>query len=185
MRPLFIVSAARYSGAGAVAEHCCRALREVSVDAELLFNSGDNLEERLKSERWAHAALSKERSPVDFIRALRTIRHFAANASVVITHLQHDHTMTVLSRVGKVTPLIRSFRNPSHFRSDAWHRWLARPISGALLAHSRMKGSLKTLHGHFPHEALPVPLEDRFNTDSDGSLWREKLGIPAKAPVLG
>jgi len=185
MQPLFIVSATRYSGAGAVAEHCCRALHEVSVDAQLLYAAGDNLEERLQDSPWAHAALAKERSPVDLVRTVRTIRRFAANASIVITHLQHDHTMTVLAGVAKNTPVVRSFRNPSHFRSDAWHRWLARPIAGALLAHSQMRASLDHHRERLPHLVFPVPLEDRFNTNADGSIWREQLAIRADSPVIG
>ncbi len=185
MRPLFVVSTTRYTGAGAVAEHCCRALQEVGVDATLLFVAGDNFETRLQDAPWAHAALSKERSAADLLKTMKTIRRFADDATLVVTHLQHDHTMAVLARVASRTPIFRSIRNPSHLRVDPWHRWLARPIVGALLANSGMKGALERHRSGVPHRALPVPLEARFEPSTRGDILREQLDIPVDAPVLG
>ncbi len=35
-----------------------------------------------------------------------------------------------------------------------------------------------------PTAVLPVPLDDRFHP-TDGSRWRERLGVPSGAPVVG
>lgn len=185
MRPLFIVSSTRYTGAGAVAEHCCRAVRKIGVDASLLYTAGDNFEQRLAGESWAHAGLVKERSLADLRHTLRTIRRSALDADLIVTHLQHDHTMTVLSRAAALAPIIRSFRNPSCFRRDPWHRWLGRPIAGALLAHSGMTPYLARHCGDIPSSAFPVPLEDRFEIGPDPECWRRNLEIPYDVPVLG
>jgi glycosyltransferase involved in cell wall biosynthesis len=37
---------------------------------------------------------------------------------------------------------------------------------------------------HVPAIALPVPVDDRFRPE-DGSAWRDRLGIPPRAPVVG
>ena len=48
-----VVFANKYTGAAAVAEHSCRALRTAGSEARLLYVAGRNLETRLAAAPWA------------------------------------------------------------------------------------------------------------------------------------
>lgn len=185
MRVALVVFANKYTGAAAVAEHFCRALHTAEVDARLLYVAGRNLERRLRSDPWAEAGLLKERTPVRILRNLRTLRRVAEQVDLTICHLPHDHTLCVAAGVHLRSLLVRSFRRPRHLRRDPWHRAMARPLSGALVAFDGMSQRLVECHGALPWTALPVPVEDRFRPDSDGTAWRDQLAIPDGAPVLG
>ncbi|MFV2073421.1 MAG: glycosyltransferase family 4 protein [Thermoanaerobaculales bacterium] len=184
MRVGSVVFANRYTGAGAVAEHFCRALRAVRVDAHLLFVGGDNLEHRLEGHDWASPALVKERNPRRIADNLRAIRTLADDSDIVVCHLPHDHLLCVAAGVHRQTPLVRAFRSPKHLRRDSYHRFLARRLSGVLPAFSSLARDLRRAYGALPTLALPVPLEDRFVPVSAAD-WRRRLEIPAAAPVLG
>ena len=49
MRVACVVSATKYTGAAAVAEHVVRSLRAAGVSLSLLFGAGRNLELRLRT----------------------------------------------------------------------------------------------------------------------------------------
>lgn len=185
MRVLLVVSGNKYTGAAAAAEHACRALRTADVEARLLYVAGNNLQQRLDGVAWAIPGLHKERSPAHLARNLSALRSEAAQADAVVAHLPHDHFLCVAARVASRTPLMRSYRNPKHLRQDLFQRLLARPLSGALLAHSGLSNALVSLRPGLPHLELPVPLEDRFRPGGDGTRWRRRLAIPENAPVLG
>ncbi len=185
MRAALVVMARKYSGAGAVAEHCARALHRVGVEARLLFPRGRNLENRLAGVGWADADLVKERHPGDLARNFAAVRRFTDAADVVVCHLPHDHLLCVAAGVHRRKPLVRAFRNSSHLHRDPWHRALSHRLSGTLLAHSGMARRLERCVPGVPHAAIPVPLEDRFQPGGDGATWRRGLGIPVGAPVLG
>jgi len=180
-----VVAANKYTGAAAVAEHCCRALRAAGVDAGLLFTAGRNLERRLQNEPWARAGLVKERTPAALARNVEAVRDLAAECDTVICHLPHDHVLAVAARVHHRAALIRSFRNPRHLRSDPLHRALTRRLDGCLLANAAMVDRLDTLCGAIPNLALPVPVEERFAPAAANGVWRRRLRIPEHAPVLG
>jgi len=185
MHAALVVTARKYSGAGAVAEHCARALHRVGVEARLLFPRGRNLENRLAGVGWADADLVKERHPGDLARNVAAVRRFTQTADVVICHLPHDHLLCVWAGVHRRKPLVRAVRNPSNLHRGPWHRALSRRLSGALLAHSEMAPRLERCAPGLPYAAITVPLEDRFRPGGDGAAWRRGLGIPADAPVLG
>ena len=184
MRVGLVVFANKWTGAGAVAEANCRALRAVGVDAQLLFVGGRNLERRLEDEGWALPGLVKERTPWHAKHNLRAIRELAAQSEVVVCHLPHDHLLCVAAGIHRHLPLVRAFRHPRHLRRDPYHQFLDNRLSAALLAYSGLEGNLRRAHPALPALAPPVPLEDRF-TRTDGSGWRIRLEIPTGAPVLG
>jgi glycosyltransferase involved in cell wall biosynthesis len=184
VRVILIVSSYRYTGAAAVAEHTCRALREAGIDARLLFLAGDNLEQRLRDQSWAVAQLRKERSPALVAANLSAVRSAAAGADAVISHLPHDHLLCVVAGIHRRTCLVRSYRSPRHLRADPYHRLLVRRATAATLAHSELEPRLDRLAPRLPRIALPVALEDRFRPVAPGE-WRERLAIPTQAPVLG
>ena len=184
MRVGSVVFASRFTGAGAVAEHFCRALQAVAVDADLLFVGGDNLEHRLGGLDWASPDLAKERTPGHVADNLRAIRTLAADVDIVLCHLPHDHLLCVAAGTHRRAPLVRAFRSPKHLRRDPYHRFLARRLSGVLSAFSRLEHNLQRAYGALPTLALPVPLDDRFAPVGAGE-WRHRLEIPADAPVLG
>jgi glycosyltransferase involved in cell wall biosynthesis len=183
---LLVVSAKRYTGAAAIAEHMTRAVRAAGESAELLFLGGDNLERRLQHAAWAHPRLIKERTPWRAWRNLRTIQELARRADVVICHLPHDHLLCRVAGLDRRIVLTRSFRNPRHLRSDPYHRWVASRTSGAVLAYSAQRALLDRLGlGNLPAITVPVPLDDRFRPGLDGRAWRRELGVPETAPVVG
>jgi glycosyltransferase involved in cell wall biosynthesis len=175
-----VVSSNKWTGAGAVAELSCRALRSAGVAARLLFVGGRNMERRLEDESWASPALAKDRSPSHLRANIHAIKLLADDTNVVICHLPHDHLLCVAAGVHRRSRLVRSFRNPRHIRRDPYHRFLDRRLSAAVLAHTAMGESIR----HVPAIALPVPVDDRFRPE-DGSAWRDRLGIPPRAPVVG
>jgi glycosyltransferase involved in cell wall biosynthesis len=180
MKVGLIVHGAKWTGAAAVAELSCRALRVAGVDARLLFVGGRNLERRLAGRSWALPELVKERSPTQLRANLGSVKELRESSDIVVCHLPHDHLLCVASGVARHLPLVRAYRSPSHIRRDPYHRSLDLRLSGALLAHSEMEKSL----GGLAAVAMPVPLEDRFRP-VDASGVRALLGIPAKAPVIG
>jgi glycosyltransferase involved in cell wall biosynthesis len=185
MRVALVVFANKYTGAAAVAEHCCRALLARRAEARLVFVAGRNLERRLAEHEWAEAGFVKERSPARLWHNIRSLKRVAAQADVVICHLPHDHALCVAAGVQRSSALVRAFRNPGHLRSDPWHRALARRLSGATLAHGAMTPELSRCYGALPQISLPVPIEDRFHAGVDGSAWRHRLSIPDPARVVG
>jgi glycosyltransferase involved in cell wall biosynthesis len=185
MRVALVVFANKYTGAAAVAEHCCRALLARGVDARLVFVAGRNLERRLSAQAWAEAGFVKERSPMRIWQNIRTLKRVSARADAVVCHLPHDNALCVAAGVQRRAALVRAFRNPGHLRNDPWHRAMARRLSGATLAHEAMIPRLHRCHGALPQIALPVPIEDRFRPDVDGASWRQRLSIPDRTPVLG
>jgi len=184
MRVGMVVFANKWSGAGAVAELNCRALHSAGVDARLLFVGGRNLERRLTDMSWAEPTLIKERRPAHFRSNLLTAGALADECEVVISHLPHDHLLCVAAGVHRRVLLVRAFRNPRHIRRDPYHRYLNRRLSAALFTHSALESQLLRTVGQLPETALPVPVEDRFRP-ADGSGWRNRLGIPPDAPVIG
>jgi len=185
MRVALVVAANKYTGAAAVAEHTTRALRLAGAEASLLFLAGRNLAERLADTDWAWAGLVKERTPGQVRANLRAIRAVTESADVVLSYLPHDHLLCVLAGVHRRCPLVRSFRNLGHLRGDPYHQMLNRRLSGALLAHTAMTARLVQLQPGLAAEAHPVPLEDRFGPAHDPGTWRDRLGIPRHASVLG
>lgn len=181
MRIGFVVAADRYTGAAAVAELTCRAVRAAGADAGLLFVGGRNLEHRLEDVDWAHPELVKERSPAGLGHNLRRIRRFARDRDAVICHLPHDHSLSVVAGVHRSSLLVRNFRNSKHLTESPWQRRLQRAATGRLLAHSGMAASASGQ----PSLALPVPVEDRFHRGVRPGPWRGWLGIPDQATVLG
>jgi glycosyltransferase involved in cell wall biosynthesis len=181
-----VVFANKYTGAAAVAELEVRALRTAGIDARLLFTAGRNLETRLANCNWAVPGLVKERTPARILANLRRIRYESEQADVIVCHLPHDHLLCAATGCHRRGVLIRSFRHPRHFRSDPWHRAIGRRCHGVITAHAAMADELPTyLHG-LPTTSFPVPLEERFEVRShDGGDWRQRLGIPAEAPVVG
>ncbi len=185
MRAALVVTARKYTGAGAVAEHNARALHRVGVEARLLFPRGRNLENRLAGVGWAEADLVKERHPGDLAKNLNVVRRFAEGADVVVCHLPHDHLLCLAAGVHRRKPLVRAFRNGSHLHRNSWHRTLLRRLAGALLAHGEMALRLEQCAPGLAHAAIPVALEDRFRPGGDGVGWRRRLGLPLDVPVLG
>jgi len=185
MHVALVVTARKYTGAGAVAEHEARALHRAGVDARLLFPRGRNLENRLAGVGWAEADLVKEHGPGDLVRNLKAVRRFTEDADVVVCHLPHDHLLCVAAGVHRRVPLVRSFRNPSHLQRDPWHRSLARRLAGALLAHGDLVPRLQRCAPRLPHIAIPVAIEDRFRPGGDGDGWRRRLALARDVPVLG
>jgi glycosyltransferase involved in cell wall biosynthesis len=179
----FVVAADRHTGAAAVAELMCRAVRSAGAEGRLLFRRGRNLEHRLRGVDWAHPELVKERSPADLYRNLGTVRRFARNLDAVVCHLPHDHALCAAAAVDRTTTVVRSYRHSKHVRRSLWHRWLSGRVCGALLAHSEMSAAgqfagLRTL-------VVPVPVEDRFHRGVTPGHWRERLGIPDSSTLLG
>jgi len=184
MRVGMVVFANKWTGAGAVAELNCRALHSAGVDARLLFVGGRNLERCLDGRRWATPGLAKERRPAHFRSNLQAVAALARECEIVICHLPHDHLLCVAAGVHKSIPLVRAFRNPRHLRRDPYHRFLNRRLAGALCAYSTLENDLGRVVPDHPTIALPVPLEERFVPD-DGSVWRDRLGLPSGAQVIG
>ncbi len=186
MHVLLIVSAKRYTGAAAVAEHLTRALHSAGTSAELLFLGGDNLQSRLAGQPWAKPLLQRERTPGRAWHNLRAIRQLSARADTVICHLPHDHMLCRVAGVQQHSVLVRNMRHPRHLRSDPYHRWVHRGASGLLLAYSALRHNLAALGASdLPATTVPVPLENRFRPGLDGSGWRQQLGIPQIAPLVG
>ena len=184
MRVGLVVFANKWTGAGAVAELNCRALRAVGVDARLLFVGGRNLERRLTGRSWAAPGLVKERRPAHLRSNLRAVGAPAEECDIVVCHLPHDHLLCVAAGIHRRVPLVRAFRHPRHLRRDRYHQFLDNRLSAALLAFSDLEGDLLRARSELPALAPPVPLEDRF-TPANGSGWRARLEIPTGAPVLG
>jgi len=184
MRVGLVVSANKWTGAGAVAELYCRALHTTGVDARLLFVGGRNLERRLSGRPWAMPELVKERRPAHLRSNLRALTRLGKETEIVISFLPHDHLLCVAAGVHRRVPLIRAFRNPRHLRPDPYHRYLDHRLSGALLAHSAFEGALPPPVSRLALACLTVPLDDRFQL-ADGSEWRRRLGIPLDCPAIG
>jgi len=184
MRVGMVVFANKWTGAGAVAELNCRALHRAGFDARLLFVGGRNLERRLEAHPWAVPGLVKERRPADFRSNLESITRLAEDCDVVICHLPHDHLLCVAAGIHRYIPLVRAFRNPRHIRRDPYHHYLNRRLAASLSAHSVLESDLRRSFPYLPTAVLAVPLEDRFRP-VNGSRWRNRLGIPPDAPVIG
>ncbi|MCG6947966.1 MAG: glycosyltransferase family 4 protein [Acidobacteria bacterium] len=184
MRVGLVVFANKWTGAGAVAELTCRALRRADVDAHLLFVGGRNLERRLEGNEWAYPGLSKDRTAAQLAGNIGAIKRLADESDIVISHLPHDHFLCFTAGVHRSVPLVRAFRHPRSLRRDPYHRCLNRRISGAVLAYSALERDLPRVFSGVPVASLPVPLEDRFRP-GNGSEWRDRLGIPRHAPVIG
>lgn len=184
MRVGMVVFANKWTGAGAVAELNCRALHRIGIDARLLFVGGRNFERRLDGHPWATPGLVKERNPTHLRTNLQLVASLADTCDVLICHLPHDHLLCVTAGAHRRAPLIRAFRNPRHIRPDPYHRFLDRRLTAALCSHSALGSDLRRAAPSLPVAVLPVPLEDRFKP-GDGSQWRERLGIPSGAPVIG
>ena len=185
MRATLVVSFNKYTGAAAVAELLARSLHAVGAEATLVFVGGNNLQERLQGEGWALPYLVKERLPRHVRANLEAIRSATAGADAVLSHLPHDHLLCVAAGVHKRSALVRNFRNPNHFRTDPYHRFLARKVTAAMLANASFGGRLERLAGSIPTLNLPAPVEDRFAPSGDPAAWREHLGIPPEARVIG
>jgi len=181
MRVLLVGFANKFTGAAAVAELSCRALRSVGVDSRLLFVAGRNLEERLAGERWASAGLVKERTPLRLAANLDTVREAAAESDAVICHLPHDHFLCLAAGLQQRSTMLRSLRHPGHLPGRPFHRFLLHRCAGLVLANSTMT----TRVDEYATLVLPVPVEDRFAPSVDGRAWRERLRIDAQAPVIG
>ncbi len=179
-----VVFANRWTGAAAVAEVDCRALRAVGVDARLVFVGGDNLELRLAGAEWASPLLRKERTPGRVAHNLRTLRALAAECEVVLCHLPHDHLLCIASGLPRLAPLVRAVRAPGHLPTHPYNRFLAARAAGFLPAFSGLGIALDNAFRDIPSMTLPVPLDDRFAPRGAGS-WRRRLEIPADAPVVG
>jgi len=184
MRVGLVVFANKWTGAGAVAELNCRALRSIGIEARLLFVGGRNFERRLDGHPWATPGLVKERNPTHLRANLQSVASLADTCDVLICHLPHDHLLCVTAGAHRRAPLIRAFRNPRHIRPDPYHRYLDRRLTAALCSHSALGSDLRRATPSLPVAVLPVPLEDRFKP-GDGSRWRERLGVPSGAPVIG
>ncbi len=184
MRVAMVVSANKYTGAAAAAEHCCRALITVDVDVRLLYLGGNNLEQRLAGLSWSQPILVKERSPNRLRANLKTLRTAASEADVVVSHLPHDHYLCVAAGVHRSTVLVRNFRSRANLRGDPIHRYLNRRIHGAVVAHSGLRRRLLK-QVETPCLVLPVPLEHRFRPVADRTGWRQRLAIPHGVPLLG
>lgn len=184
MKVGLVAFANKWTGAGAVAELSCRALQGAGVDARLLFVGGRNLERRLHHQDWALPDLVKERRAAHLRANLRAVRRLAESVDVVVCHLPHDHLLCVMAGAHRRTPLVRSFRNPHHIRRDPYHQYLTRRLSAALCPSSAIERALQETAPELPSSVLPVPVEDRF-TPADGSVWRDRLGIPFAVPVIG
>ena len=184
MRVGLAVSANKWTGAAAVAERYCQALHETGVDARLLFVGGRNLERRLAGRPWAMPELVKERSFGHLRSNLRAVGALAEASEIIIPFLPHDHLLCVAAGIHRRIPLVRAFRNPRHLRRDPYHRILDHRLSGALLAHSVVEGTLPPAVSRLPTASLPVPVDDRYQA-ADGSGWRQRLGIPPGFPVIG
>ena len=184
MRAGMVVFANKWTGAGAVAELSCRALHSAGIDARMLFVGGRNLERRLAGHDWAVPGLMKERWLTHLRSNFRAVNSLATEADVVICHLPHDHFLCVAAGVHHRSLLVRSFRSPRHIRHDPYHRYLNRRLSAALFANSGLESDLqRSVHG-IPTAVLPVALDDRFKP-ADGSVWRDRFGVPPGAPVIG
>lgn len=184
MKVGLVIHASKWTGAAAVAELNCRALHSAGVDAKLLFVGGRNLERRLDGHPWATPGLAKERKPAQFRSNLRAVVSLAEACDVVICHLPHDHLLCVAAGIHRSTPLVRAFRNPRHLRHDPYHRFLDRRLSAALFAHTALESGVRRSTPGLPTAVLPVALEERFKP-ANGSLWRDRLGIPPEAPIIG
>jgi glycosyltransferase involved in cell wall biosynthesis len=184
MRVGLIVSANKWTGAGAVAELNSRALRAAGADAKLIYIGGRNLERRLGGAPWARPTLVKERTPRQFLANVRAVRALAADVDVVTCHLPHDHLLCVAAGVHRQVPLVRAFRNPRHVRRDPYHRWLGRHLTAALPAFQSLDERVRAAHGGLPTAVLPVPVDDRF-VAVDGTATRTGLGVPGDAPTIG
>jgi glycosyltransferase involved in cell wall biosynthesis len=185
MRVLMVVAASRYTGAAAVAEHCCRALIRIGTDTSLLFIGGNNLEQRLTADSWAYPILVKERSLRQLRANLAAIRTVGRSADVVISHLPHDHFLCVAAGAHRWSRLVRSIRSSRHLRRDPYHRYLMRRAAAVFVAHSEMNPSLKGCGCTGPSMVSPVPIEDRFKPGLDPAIWRRRLAIPDSASVIG
>jgi glycosyltransferase involved in cell wall biosynthesis len=184
MRVGMVVFANKWTGAGAVAALGCRALDRAGVDARLLFVGGRNLERRLDRHPWATPGLAKERRPAHIRSNVRAVASLTNACDIVVCHLPHDHLLCVAAGTHRRVPLVRAFRNPRHIRLDPYHRYLNRRLTAALCAHSALESDLRYSAPGLSTAVLPVPLADRFKP-ADGSQWRERLGIPSGAPVIG
>jgi glycosyltransferase involved in cell wall biosynthesis len=179
-----VVSANKWTGAGAVAVLECQALRKAGIEARLLFVGGRNLERRLTGRIWALPALVNERRPGHLRSNIRAIRALAEASDLVICHLPHDHLLCVAAGIHRRVPLIRAFRNPRHLRRDPYHRFLDRRLAAALCANSALERDFRLSTPDLPTAVMPVPLEDRFRP-VQGSDLRDRLEVPAGAPVVG
>lgn len=185
MRILVVVAARKLSGAGAVAELTCRALRAAGGDARLLFLAGRNLERRLADERWALPLLERERGPGRLRSNLEVLRREAADADVVMCHLPHDHALCLAAGVRRLAPLVRSVRHPGHAAGDPFSRFLLRRCDAVLAPSAALAGrASRAARTGTAAAAAPVPLEDRFRP-LDGRRWRDHLGIGPDARVVG
>ncbi len=180
MNVAHVVSANKFTGAAAVAELNCRALRSVGVEARLIFRSGRNLETRLAEIQWAYPSLVKERSPGQIRSTLACLADVARWADKVICYLPHDHFLCWLAGIADKTALVRSVRHQKHANS-VMLRFLARRGTRALVfAHQEMPNTTS-----LPSIAVPVPIESRFFETADPARWRRRLEIPDSAELIG
>ena len=184
MRVGCVVFGNRWTGAAAVAELHCRALRAAGVDARLLFVGGDNLEQRLAGADWALPGLRKERTPGRVAGNLRALRGLAAASDVVVCYLPHDHLLCIAAGVPRLAPLVRAIRSPGHLPTNPYNRFLSARAAAFLPAFSDLGKALEVSFPRAPSLTVPVPLEDKFTPGSAGD-GRRRLEIPSEAPTVG
>jgi len=184
MRVGSVVFGNRWTGAAAVAELHCRALRAASLEARLLFVGGDNLEQRLAGADWALPGLCKERTPGRAVKNLRALRELAADSDVVLCYLPHDHGLCIAAGLPRLAPLVRAIRSPGHLPNKPYNRFLSARAAAFLPAFSDLGKALEDPFPHTPSLSVPVPLEEKFVPRSGGD-WRRQLEIPTEAPVMG
>ena len=180
MRIALLVAGHRFTGAAAVAEHWCRALQRVGVQAELFFRAEGNLQWRLKGCSWARPVLVKEKRPKDLLHNLRQIRAIAEDFDAVLSFLPHDHVLALMADLRRSIPLIRAFRHPNHLRADPFHAALARRCDAALLPFQTLEDRFHRFAPATPVESIPVGIEDRFRPRN-----LQGMGSPAGTPMLG
>lgn len=185
MRVTLVVSSNKYTGAAAVAEHWCRALQAAGRHARLVFVGGANLQRRLQDAPWGRPELRKERRIGDIRWNFSVLRRAAADSDVLLSFLPHDHFEIIAAGVHRRIPVIRCFRNPRHLRRDPLHTWLTRRCRAVMVPFTALADTAAALSSYRPTGHFPVPVDDRFFSETERRQARIAMKLPPDGPLLG
>jgi len=186
VRTALVVAADRFTGAAAVAEHWCRALREHGDDARLFFRREGNLQWRLEGCSWAHPLLVKEKTAGRLHENLRVLRSLGDSFDAVVVFLPHDHILALLSGIDRRLPLIRAYRRPRHLRGNPFNSYPARRCAGILTAFRSLEARASLLSGSRHVLSIPAAVEKRFFVHGEQVVRVPSIrGKRSSRPVFG
>jgi glycosyltransferase involved in cell wall biosynthesis len=183
MRILNLVAGEKWTGAAAVVFDQTRALVEAGVEAQFGFVRESPLARRLGPLGWARPILTRPRSPLDYVRDLRTLRQTVLRErfELVHAHLSHDHALVVAALGGTGLPVVRTFHHLDQLRRDP----LTGLVAGRTRAFAYANSAIARRHGGPGPVHSPVVDRERLRPAERPRELARRLGIEEGRLVIG